>query len=392
MILKKNFTFFVKYNKLTYSIYYFIGNLVLKLLKIKLVCQDNLVLFVSFGGKKYDDSPKCIYEAMIKDKRFSNIEYVWAFNEPNKYILPKGRCVKIDTINFFIVALKARCWITNSSVERGLSFKNKYTYLFNTWHGTPIKKMGVDIPLDNTSFRSKSKSTINILLAQSQYDQILFSKAFECPLSQIHILGLPRNDELIGDNKNRVMLLKRKLNIPIDRKIILYAPTFREYTKDGTGCVLNLPVCFDKWENVLSEKYIVLFRAHYEVCGKMNICNKDFIIDVSLYPDLNDLMLVSDFLISDYSSIFFDYSIMDKPMLCFAYDYDRYNRERGLYFDIRKELSDEIIENEDQLLDKILHLDYQKSIQRTIAFRNKYVTEYGHATSKSLDILAKNIL
>lgn len=392
MRIKEKILFFAKYNKLTYFVYYFIGNLILKLLKMGLSCQDNLVLFVSFGGKKYDDSPKCIYEAMIKDERFSNIEYVWAFHEPNKYVLPKGKCVKIDTIGFFITALKARCWITNSSVERGLSFKNKYTYLFNTWHGTPIKKMGIDIPLYNTSFRSKSRSIIDLLLAQSRYDQILFSKAFECPLSKIHILGLPRNDELIQNNENQIILLKRKWNIPIDKKIILYAPTFREYSKEGAGCVLNMPVCFNKWENVLSKRYIVLFRAHYEVSSRMNICNSDLVIDVSLYPNLNDLMQISDILISDYSSIFFDYSIMDKPMLCFAYDYERYNRERGLYFDIRKELSDDIIENEDQLLDAILHLDYQKSIQRTIAFRNKYVTEYGHATSKSLDVLAENIL
>ena len=79
-------------------------------------------------------------------------------------------------------------------------------------------------------------------------------------------------------------------------------------------------------------------------------------------------------------------------MICFAYDFDRYNAERGLYFDIRKELSDNIIENEDQLLEAILHLDYQASIQRTVSFRNKYLTEYGHATAKCLDILAENIL
>ena len=105
----------------------------------------------------------------------------------------------------------------------------------------------------------------------------------------------------------------------------------------------------EKWRRMLGEEYILLFRAHYEVAKGLNIVDDDFVREMSGYPQLEDLMIVSDILISDYSSIFFDYSIMAKPMLAFCYDYDRYASERGMYFDIREWLPS--AENEDELLE-----------------------------------------
>ena len=384
---------YVKYIKFIYVGYYYVGSFFLRLLRLFIVPQDNLILFVSYGGRKYDDSPRCIYEAMLRDKRFDRFEFVWAFSEPEKYVLPRGRIIKIDTLNYFVVALKARCWVTNSAIERGLSFKGKHTFYFNTWHGVPIKRMGKDMPKRNTSFNSLSKSKVDVLLAQGEYDVSVLSRSLDISLDKFQIIGLPRNDELSNYDITHLRCIKEILGIPCDKKVILYAPTFREYDKKNSLCQLNIPIDFAKWRDRLGDKYVVLFRAHYEVVTLLDlqsVCG--FVWNVSEYSYLNDLMLVSDILISDYSSIFFDYSIMGKPMICFAYDYARYSVERGLYFDIRKELSDVVIENEDQLLEAILHLDYPGSEQRAIAFRNKYVTEYGHATEKCLDFLSENIL
>lgn len=102
-------------------------------------------------------------------------------------------------------------------------------------------------------------------------------------------------------------------------------------------------------------------------------------------------MLVSDLLISDYSSIFFDYSILGRPMLCFAYDYDQYNETRGVYFDIRKELASENLSDEDVLVDTILKLDWEERSRISIDFRNKYVESFGNATKQSLDYLCEII-
>lgn len=109
---------------------------------------------------------------------------------------------------------------------------------------------------------------------------------------------------------------------------------------------MSIPVNFENWRKRLSDDWVVLFRAHYEVTKALKIQDDEFIRDMSSYPSLEDLMIVSDVLISDDSSMFFDYSVMHKPMLCFAYDYVRYAKERGMYFDIREYLPFASKENE----------------------------------------------
>ena len=110
---------------------------------------------------------------------------------------------------------------------------------------------------------------------------------------------------------------------------------------------------------------------------------------MSTYPHLNELMMAADILVSDYSSIFFDYSITEKPMFHFAYDYDEYNRKRGLYFDIRKELSGACVSNE--LARLIATMDFENEVAKCRAFRDKYVEAYGTATQQSVEWIAKQL-
>lgn len=117
--------------------------------------------------------------------------------------------------------------------------------------------------------------------------------------------------------------------------------------------------------------------------------NDDFVCEVSNYPCMEDLMIISDMLISDYSSVFFDYSIMPKPMLAFCYDYDRYASERGMYFDIRERLP--AADNEDELLALIKNGNTEEQVAKTKAFQQKYVTAFGSATKHSLDVIAKEL-
>ena len=223
----------VKYSPTLYSIYSYIGNKLIRLLRLVVRPNPKLIVFNSFGGRKYDDSTRCIYEKMIQDHRFDTYEIIWAFIDPKKYNIPHGKKIKTDTFIFFINVLKARCWITNSSMTRGLSFKGKNTFYFNTWHGTPIKLMGSDINTSNTSFGLKEReSNIDIMLAQGKYEANIFSRVFNLPIERFRIIGLPRNDELTDYSMKEVEKIKNELHLPDNKKVILYAPTFREYTKD----------------------------------------------------------------------------------------------------------------------------------------------------------------
>jgi len=230
------------------------------------------------------------------------------------------------------------------------------------------------------------------LIAQGEYDRAIFSRCFEMPITSIKVIGLPRNDELLPKKSIlRVKELREKLGIPEGKKVILYAPTFREYEKDGSNCILSLPINLIKWQQKLGNKYVLLLRAHHEVVKLMNINENDFMKNVSNYPNLNELMIASDILISDYSSIYFDFSIQAKPMICFAYDYEKYKKERGLYFDIRKELHDEEIKSEDDLINALLNINIEDRVKITEAFRDKYIQAYGDAGKKSLDLIYASI-
>ena len=376
----------VKYVKWVYKIYYYLFGFMLKFLKIMIKPDENLILINSYGGKKYDDSPKVLYEAMQRDTRFNNYKIVWAFHEPEKFEIPGAQKIKTDTLEYFKTALAARCWITNSAIERGLNFKGKKTFYFNTWHGSPIKKMGADI----LKSPSKVKSNVDMMTAQSDFEADIFSRVFNIPRENFLLCGLPRNDVLVKYTENQRKSILKKLGLPENKRVILYAPTFREYERDSMqNCVLAPPMNIKKWHEELSEDYVLLFRAHYEVGKVMNVTDDDFVKNMTSYPNLNDLMIASDILISDYSSIFFDFSVMDKVMLHFTYDYETYSSKRGMYFDIRDMING--ASNEDDVIEILKNMDWEKEKKATEQFRNKYLNYYGNAVEKSLDCIIENI-
>ena len=375
--MKKYVETLLKNNKIIYWCYSTIMNICLKILKIFIKVDEHTILFNSFGGKKYDDSPKAIFEYMIQNHKYDNYKLYWGINDISIIDNPRAIVVKNNSIKYFMVALKAKYWITNSSIERGLKFKNKKTVYINTWHGTALKKIGKDMQEDKGV---KLKVTVpDCYYAQSEYDIEVFSKAFSVEKDKILLSGLPRNDELCNVPEERILKIKEKLNLPMDKKIILYAPTYREYEKDAAGCILKPPVDLKKWENQLSGEYIILFRAHYEVNKALDIKDSDFIRDMSNYENLNELMIISDILLSDYSSIMIDYSILERPIYSYAYDYEKYAEKRGLYIDLKEELPNAYFKTEDEVLEAIENCDYNYQKEKTIKFKQKYVQVVGNA-------------
>lgn len=252
----------VKYNKFIYWVYSFLGKLGIEILKLFVKKNDNVIIFVSFGGKKYDDSPKAIYEAIIEDSRYDDCNLVWAFRNPEFYDIPRGEKVKIDTLNYYIKLLSAKIWITNSSVNRGLNFRVKHVLYINTWHGVPIKRLGNDTVKDNRAFGLKKDYT-DYYYVSSNYDYTIMKSAFQIPEEKFLKFGLPRNDELYRRNSRTEQdALKAKIGVEPSKKVILYAPTFREFNTDAdSNIVLIPPINLKKWQDALGDDYILLFRA-----------------------------------------------------------------------------------------------------------------------------------
>ena len=388
--MKKLIATVVKKMNFLYSLYFYLFSFFINVMKLFVKTDDKLILINSFGGKKFDDSPKALFDAMADDPRFSDKKIVWAFHEPEKFDVEGAEKIKTDTFTYFKTALKARCWITNSAIERGLGFKGKNTFYFNTWHGTPIKKMGADISSENQSFKSKSKSGVDVMTAQSDFEADVFSRVFGIARENFLMCGLPRNDALVKYTEEEKSAIRKRLGIEDGKKVILYAPTFREYERDSfQNCVLAPPMELEKWGKELGDTYCLLFRAHYEVGKVMNVSDNDFVKNETAHPSLDELMIVSDILISDYSSIFFDFSVMDKPMFHFTYDFESYSSKRGMYFDIREMLSG--ADNEDEIISLVKNMDIEKETEKVKKFKEKYLNYYGNATQKSLDCIVKNI-
>ena len=167
----------------------------------------------------------------------------------------------------------------------------------------------------------------------------------------------------------------------------MYAPTFRGSIDDEASC----PVDFYKWKEALGDEFVILFRAHPVVASHINLSSfHPFIMNVSSYPDNVDLMIAADALISDYSGIFFEFGVQDKPMYCYAYDYEAYTKKWPLYVDVQNEIPGGDL-SENDLLAYIRLGRTEEMDAKLFAFKSKYLTEFGTATKQAVDAIFKNI-
>lgn len=386
---------FFKNNPQLLRVCWFFSHVLLQFFSFFVVKHDKQILFASFGGRNFNDSPKAIYDEICKRDIFRDWDLIWAFVNPDSISIPRGKKIKIDSLAFFKALLQSRIWISNSGMDRAIRLKLKNVLKVETWHGTPLKKICGDEHQNTMGGKRKIKGEPDnktIRCAQSEFDQKLFQRLFHATKESILLCDLPRNDELLGYSKAKMRIVRENLNIGNEKKIILYAPTYREYLWDGKGNnLIAPPIHLEKWKQILGPSYILLFRAHYAVGTALNIKTDDFVIDVSSYPSLNDLYAISDMMISDYSSCFFDYSILDRPMFCFAYDLDEYQEKRGLYLDLRDILPCKVHLDEDSLLSDIKNLDVSKAIESTKKFHNQFAPYAGHASEVVVDEIVRRL-
>lgn len=366
----------------------FCGSLFFRCLGLFIKTDPKLILFVSFSGKLYNDSPRAIYEYLQTLPEGKQFKCIWAFEHPEAFPQVKCQKVKIDTWHYFIITLKAKFWVASVNIERGLKYKKKNTYYLNTWHGAAINLMGNAV---------KGRSDFNwghidCFCISGDYERAIIERDFCVKPESLLLSGLPRNDELYHYPQNKIQELRKKLNVPDDKKVILYAPTWRESTDGGTTCEMVPPLDWKKWKKVLGEHYVIFIRAHVNTTDLHVVQYDDTIRNASEYPAVNDLLLISDYLISDYSSIIMDYCILGRPIICFGYDYEEYNKKRGgFYFDLDKEIPSGICRTEDEVISYILNSDYDRESRKACLFRDKHIEFGGNATQICINKILKQL-
>lgn len=346
---------------------------------IKIPIKENVILFETFFGKSYSDSPKYIYEYLQKNYpgKFKCVFSV----KSKKTEIPYG-CKKVRRFfpAYFYYAAVSKFFVFN--VRQPIWMKKREGQVFlETWHGTPLKKLFFDIeevmsanPLNKLQIYEKSRDW-DYLISPNRFSTDVFESCFMFDRDKIIETGYPRNDPMHSDHIEEDMeKIKEKLNLPKDKKIILYAPTWRDDEFYGSGKYkFTLKLDLQKMQEELSDDYIVILRTHYYIADILDISEfEGFAYNFSKYPDIVDLYLVSDILITDYSSVFFDYAGLKRPMLFFTYDIAKYRDTlRGFYFDIEKEVPGPLLFTTDEIIDSIKNID-----DVTVAYKEKYEQFY----------------
>lgn len=394
--MRHKLLYFLKTHPRFLSFCWSVAKVLLRVAAVFVPVRKKTVLFSSFGGRGLHDSPRAIYEEMCRRPFFSDYEFIWALDDPKKFDLPRGRAVKIDTPAFFLALLYSRVWVGNSEIDRGIGLGGHRHVRVETWHGTPLKCIGGEEKQNSILAKKRmrgKKDSLTLRCAQSEYDKEIFMRIFDATEDSFLLCDLPRNDALTAsDIAARGARTKEALGIPADRRVILYMPTYREYLVDEKRRhYITPPITESKWKEALSDRYAVLVRAHYAVSAAMQLDGDGLFYDVSNYPDLTDLYAAADVLLSDYSSAFVDYSILERPMLCFAYDLDVYLEKRGLYVDLEKTLPCPVCRDEDVLLSCIVEMDVKEYTARARDFRMRFAPYAGHAASTVTDEIEKRL-
>lgn len=375
-----------------------------KLMRMFFITQDKMVMFESFHGKRCGDSVKAIYDAMVNDDSFQDYTFVWAFTNPgdhkNLAENPHTIVVKKGSMDYFRYYAASRFWINNVSIPDFL-IPGRHQIYIETWHGTPLKRLGCDIETDSDPrqskermhkrYRTKGKKVTHFLSPSPYYSEKIRSAfGLESLRDDTFIeCGYPRNDALFHYTEEDISAIKNRLGIAPDKKVILYTPTWRDTDhQEKGGFHYSHAVDLKKVMDMLPDDCVMLFRAHHQIGLSEVIESTPDIIDVTGIDDINELYIISDLMITDYSSTMFDFSVLKRPMVFHMYDREEYeNKIRGFYFDI-SELPGPITTTEEELADAVAAqlktFDYD-SDEKYKAFHKKFnLWEDGHAAERTI--------
>ena len=333
--------------------------------------EPKTIFFASFEGQSYTDSPRAIYEYCLQSPDFQDYQFIWRLLDENNAgtLAQNPRTRVVSTERDYLRALHcAGYWVLNYREDVG-AVPRKNQVFMQCWHGTPLKRLGCDLQEISTAMNTHAEQRVKYrrearklryFLSPSPFASDCFCSAFDMKaLGKAHTLvetGYPRNDYLTRHTPQEVQAVKAALGIEHEtRKIILYAPTWRDdQFRAGIGYTYDLGLDFDLLREQLGREYLILFRAHYLVRSAFDFARyADFVRDVSDYSDIGRLYPLADLLITDYSSVFFDYAILRRPMLFYMYDLANYRDAlRGFYLDLA-ELPGPVLANQTALADAI---------------------------------------
>lgn len=339
------------------------GKFLYKNIFFKMPLKDNYVVFETFMGKNYSDSPKYIYEYLAKHNE-KNFKFVWVLNNNAKPPFG-GKVIKRMSLQYLYYLAVSKYFVFNVRQPRWFTKRDGQIFL-ETWHGTPLKRLVFDqeevtsaSPTYKIEFYEQREDW-DYLIAANPFSTKTFRSCFKFEKEMLEV-GYPRNDLMYHPDKDMMALeLKRKMGIPLNKKTILYAPTWRddEYYKGGQY-KFTLRLDLHKMKEELGDEYVILLRTHHYIADNLDVTGvEDFAINLSKYDDITEIYLVSDICITDYSSVFFDYANLKRPVLFYTYDIEKYRDDlRGFYIDMNTEVPGPLLYTTQEVVDAIKNID-----------------------------------
>ena len=354
-LLKKKLKNVIK--RIFYKIYQY--------LFLKLAVQKKRIFFVSSLGRNYTGSPRAIYEEMVRQGLDKQYECIYLIQDLHTEIPGKVKKIKKGRLAYYFYLATAGVIVSDTRLPDNIQKRKQAKYV-QTWHGTPLKKLALDMTQVHMSngqsleeyqqkFRDNT-ATWDYLVAQNPFSEETFRRCFAFE-GEILRCGYPRNDVLFsGNTKEKIIRLKEKFGIPKEKKVLLYAPTWRDNQYFGLGKYrFATEMDFDLMQSKLSDEYVMIVKYHYLVSEKIDwSAYQNFVYTFPATCDIAELYLMADALITDYSSVMFDYSILKRPMYFFAYDLEQYKNDlRGFYFDFLAQAPGPVVQTTEELVEAI---------------------------------------
>ena len=357
----------------------------------------DLVVFESYGGLQYSCNPRAIYAELRR--REPGLECAWVTSDGQFPVPADSKQLVAGTREHYEAIAQARYLVTNDLLPRWYRKREGQFYL-QTWHGTPLKRIGHDIEpprLPNTvaylERQDEDTPKWDLLLAPNAFSTPIFRSAFAFD-GEIAETGYPRNDILRHPEREaRAAKIRRRLGIPAGKRVVLYVPTWRDDAfQQGGRYRFELQLDLAAAARALSRDHVILLRTHFNVRDPLSDSSADAgLIDVTRYPDIADLYLISDVLITDYSSAMFDFAVTGRPMIFFTYDLERYrDKLRGFYFDFEADAPGPLLRTTAEVIDALSEIDQVTRSHRAAydAFTAKFCAlDDGQAAARAVDRL-----
>jgi CDP-glycerol glycerophosphotransferase len=350
------------------------------------------IVYSSFDGR-YSDNPRALYE---RYSRRGADEHVWLCHPAHRQGFPPGVATVTMGSSECIAALEsADLVIANTHIEVDWQKKPGATYV-QTWHGTPLKRVHHDVlwaPPGRLPRLDADVERWDYLVSPNSVSTPRLREAFRFSGEMLET-GYPRNDVLTSPRAGRVRARMRKsLGIGEDTVAVLYAPTWRDDEYFGLeGAQAGQALDLDAFEDQLGQGHHLLLRLHPMMTDRAARNQRTGVRDVSYHPDVQELYLAADVLVTDYSSAMFDFAVTGKPILFYAYDFEKYRDSlRGFYFDFTPVAPGPILRTSADVIDELYDLTAMNAAfaDRYAQFRRTFCHyDDGHAADR-LDWLTR---